>query len=185
LGCSWDGIFFFSRKSNEENSMSNTLKLEAHGDREIVMTRAFDAPRQLVFEAFTRPDLLRQWLLGPPGWTMPVCEVDLRVGGRYRYVWRNEKGVGMTAGGTYREIVVPERIVATETFEPPWYPGECTNTLLMREEGGRTILTQTLRYESNAAREMVIKSPMESGVAISYDRLEQMLAAQNAAGQKK
>ena len=127
--------------------MNNTLKLQAHGDREIVMTRAFDAPRHLVFEAFTRPDLLRQWLLGPPGWTMPVCEVDLRVGGKYRYVWRNDKGVEMTAGGTYREIVAPERIVATETFEPPWYPGVCTNTLLMLEEGGRTILTQTLRYE--------------------------------------
>jgi uncharacterized protein YndB with AHSA1/START domain len=165
--------------------MNNTLKLQAHGDREIVMTRAFDAPRHLVFEAFTRPDLLRQWLLGPPGWTMPVCEVDLRVGGKYRYVWRNDKGVEMTAGGTYREIVAPERIVATETFEPPWYPGVCTNTLLMLEEGGRTILTQTLRYESSAAREMVIKSPMEGGVAISYERLEQMLAGQNIAQAKK
>lgn len=91
----------------------------------------------------------------------------------------------MTATGTYREIVAPERIVATETFEPPWYPGECTNTLLMREEGGRTILTQTLRYESNAARELVIKSPMEGGVAISYERLEQMLAAPNIVGAKK
>ena len=84
--------------------MSNTLKLEAHGDREIIMTRAFDAPRHLVFEAFTRPDLLRRWLLGPPGWTMPVCEVDLRVGGRYRYVWRNENGTEMTAGGILRIV---------------------------------------------------------------------------------
>jgi hypothetical protein len=75
--------------------------------------------------------------------------------------------------------------VATETFEPPWYPGECTNTLLLREEGGRTTLSQTLRYESNAAREMVIKSPMEGGVAISFDRLEQMLVGQNIAGAKK
>ena len=90
----------------------------------------------------------------------------------------------MTAGGTYREIVAPERIVATETFEPPWYPGECTNTFLLREDGGRTIVTQTLRYESNVAREFVIKSPMEGGVAISYDRLEQMLAAPSAAGSK-
>ena len=165
--------------------MINELKLQAQGDREIIMTRSFNAPRHLLFEAFTQPDLLRQWLLGPPGWTMPVCEVDLRIGGTYRYVWRNDKGVEMTATGTYREIVAPERIVATETFEPPWYPGECTNTLLMREEGGRTILTQTLRYESNAARELVIKSPMEGGVAISYERLEQMLAAPNIIGAKK
>jgi len=164
--------------------MTNTLKLEAHGDREIVMTRAFNAPRHLVFEAFTRPDLLRQWLLGPPGWTMPVCEVDLRVGGRYRYVWRNDQGVEMTASGSFREIVAPDRIVASETFDPAWYPGECLNTMGLKEEGGRTLFTQTLRYESNAAREMVMKSPMEGGVAISYDRLEQMLAEQNMAGAK-
>jgi len=164
--------------------MTNTLKLEAHGDREIVMTRAFNAPRHLVFEALTRSDLLRQWLLGPPGWAMPVCEVDLRVGGKYRFVWRNDKGVEMTASGSYREIVAPERIVATETFDPPWYPGECTNTMALKQEGGRTLLTQTLRYESNAARELVIKSPMESGVAISYDRLEQLVAAPNPAGTK-
>jgi uncharacterized protein YndB with AHSA1/START domain len=165
--------------------MTNSLKLEAHGDREIVMTRAFNAPRHLVFEAFTRPDLLRQWLLGPPGWAMPVCEVDLRVGGKYRYVWRNNKGVEMAASGTFREIIAPERIVASETFDPPWYPGECMNTMALKEESGRTLLTQTLRYESNAAREMVIKSPMEGGVAVSYDRLEQMLAGQNIAGAKK
>jgi len=164
--------------------MNNPLKLEARGDRKIIMTRSFNAPRHRVFEAFTQPDLLRQWLLGPPGWTMPICEVDLRVGGTYRYVWRNDKGVEMIAVGTYREIVAPERIVATESFDPPWYPGECTNTLLMREEGGRTILTQTLQYESNAAREVVIKSPMKGGVAISYDRLAQMLAGQNIAGAK-
>jgi uncharacterized protein YndB with AHSA1/START domain len=165
--------------------MSNALKLEAHGDREIVMTRAFDAPRRLVFEAFTRPDLLRRWLLGPPGWTMPVCEVDLRVGGGYRYMWRNEKGTEMSASGIYREIVVPERIVASETFDPPWYPGECIISFVLRESGGKTILTQTLHYESHAAREVVIKSPMESGVVMSYDRLESMLKSSDFATAQK
>jgi uncharacterized protein YndB with AHSA1/START domain len=165
--------------------MSNALKLEAHGDREIVMTRVFHAPRRLVFEAFTRPDLLRRWLLGPPGWTMPVCEVDLRVGGRYRYMWRNEKGTEMSAGGIYREIIVPERIVATETFEPPWYPGECTITFVLRESGGKSTLTQTLHYESHAAREVVFQSPMESGVVISYNRLEELLATPDFAAEQK
>lgn len=165
--------------------MNNALKLEAHGEREIIMTRAFDAPRHLVFEAFTRPDLLHRWLLGPPGWTMPVCEVDLRVGGRYRYVWRNENGTEMTAGGIYREIVVPERIVASETFDPPWYPGECTISFALSESGGKTTLTQTLRYESQAAREIVIKSPMESGVVMSYDRLEAMLTSSDFAAAQK
>jgi uncharacterized protein YndB with AHSA1/START domain len=165
--------------------MKNALKLEALGDREIVMTRAFHAPRRLVFEAFTKPDLLRRWLLGPPGWTMPVCKVDLRVGGSYRYVWRNEKGTEMGAHGIYREVVVPERIVATETFDPPWYPGECIISSVLREAAGTTTLTQTLQYESHAAREVVIQSPMESGVAISYDRLEEMLATSDLAGSKK
>jgi uncharacterized protein YndB with AHSA1/START domain len=164
---------------------TGTLKVSTTGDREIVMTRAFDAPRRLVFEAFTKPDLLRRWLLGPPGWTMPVCEVDLRVGGRYRYVWRNEKGTEMSASGVYREVVAPERIVATETFEPPWYPGECVNTFVLSEAGGKTTVTQTLRYESNAAREVVIQSPMEGGVAMSYGRLEEMLASSDFATAQK
>ncbi len=98
----------------------STLKVEAHGDRQIVITRLFDAPRRLVFDAFTKPDLVRRWLLGPPGWSMPICEIDFRVGGRYRYLWRNETGTEMGMGGIYKEIFAPERIVATERFEQPW-----------------------------------------------------------------
>ena len=88
-----------------------TLKVTARGEREIVIERGFEAPRQLVFDAYTKPELIRKWLLGPEGWTMPVCKVDLRVGGKYRYVWRNQHGMEMGMGGEYREIVVPERIV--------------------------------------------------------------------------
>src|SRR5262245_47026828 len=101
------------------------LKVTAQGEHEIVMTRAFDAPRDLVFEAFTRPELLRRWLLGPPGWSMVVCDIDLKVGGTYRYVWRRDSdGTDMGMGGVYREIVAPERIVSTERFDESWYPGE-------------------------------------------------------------
>src|SRR5437588_12693017 len=100
------------------------LKLTTRGDREIVITRAFDAPRKRVFDAFTKPELVKQWLLGPPGWSMPVCEIDLRVGGKYRYVWRRDSdGTDMGMGGVYREIVAPERIVATEKFDQSWYSG--------------------------------------------------------------
>jgi uncharacterized protein YndB with AHSA1/START domain len=155
----------------------NKLKVEARGDREIVMTRAFDAPRHLVFDAFTKPDLLRQWMLGPPGWSMPVCEIDFRVGGRYRYVWAHRDGAEMGAGGVYKEIVVPERIVATERFDQPWYPGEGLGTIVLTEHAGKTMLTQTLLYESSDARDMVLRSPMESGVAMSYDQLEHLLAS--------
>ena len=155
-----------------------TLKLTTPSDREIAMTRVFDAPRQLVFDAHTKPDLVRQWLLGPPGWSMPVCEMDLRVGGTYRWVWRHDtNGTEMGMGGVYREIVAPERLVTTERFDDAWYPGEALNTLVLIEQGGRTTLTQTMRYESRAARDAVIKSNMEKGVAASYDRLADLLAS--------
>jgi uncharacterized protein YndB with AHSA1/START domain len=154
-----------------------TLKLTIRGDREIVMTRVFDAPRTLVFDAFTKPDLVRKWLLGPEGWTMPVCEIDLRVGGSYRYVWRNATGIEMGMGGVYREIVAPERIVATERFDQSWYPGEAVDTITLAEQSGKTTLTQTILYDSREAREVVLKSPMESGVVASYDRLAGLLAS--------
>ena len=155
--------------------MKNTLKVSAAGDREIVITRAFDAPRNLVFDAHTKPELVRRWLLGPPGWTMPVCEIDLRVGGKYRYVWRNESGTEMGMGGVFREIVRPERLVATELFDESWYPGEALDTSVFLEEDGKTTLTLTVLYESREARDGVLKSPMEQGMAIGYDRLEQLL----------
>lgn len=158
------------------------LKVTTRGDREIVMTRSFDAPRKLVFDAFTKPELIRQWLLGPPGWSMPVCEVDLRVGGKYRYMWRHTNGNQMGMGGMYREIVPPERIVATEKFDESWYPGEEVGTVELVEKAGRTTLTQTILYESREARDGVMKSPMESGVAAGYNRLEQLLSTLEAEG---
>jgi uncharacterized protein YndB with AHSA1/START domain len=153
-----------------------TFKVSAHGDREIMMTRAFAVPRTLVFDAFTRPELVRQWLLGPPGWSMPVCEIDLRVGGSYRYVWRHEKGQEMGMGGVFREIVPPERIVSTEKFDQAWYPGEAVGTVMLTEQNGKTTVTTIVAYQSAEAREAVLKSPMEQGVAAGYNRLEEVLA---------
>jgi uncharacterized protein YndB with AHSA1/START domain len=153
------------------------LQIKANGDREIVMTRVFDAPRKLVFDAFTKPELLKQWLLGPPGWSMPVCEIDLRIGGRYRYVWRRDTdGTEMGCGGVYREIVPPERLVHTEQFDNPWYPGESLITTVLDEQRGKTTLTARMLYESRDARDGILKSGMESGVAASYDRLAELLA---------
>jgi len=135
-----------------------------------------------VFDAHTKPELVKRWLLGPPGWTMPVCEIDLRVGGKYRWVWRSDNdGSTMGIGGVYREIVAPERIVTTERFDEAWYPGEGLNTLVLIEKGARTALTQTMRYESKAARDAVLKSGMEKGVEASYDRLAELLASMPAA----
>jgi uncharacterized protein YndB with AHSA1/START domain len=155
------------------------LKVEARGEREIVMTRTFNAPRKLVFEAFTRPDLLKRWLFGPDDWSLPVCEVDLRIGGKYRYVWRSSKdGQEMGAGGVYREIVAPERIVATERFDEAWYEGEALLTFTFTERDAKTLLTQTILYESRGARDAVLKSDMETGLGMSYDRLAQMVEKQ-------
>src|SRR5262245_47709117 len=157
--------------------MKNLLKVRSQGEREIVITRSFDAPRQLVFDAHTKPELVKRWLLGPPGWTMPVCEIDLRVGGKYRYVWQKDEGTRMGMGGVFREIVPPARLVATEKFDESWYPREAVDTTVFVEEGAKTTITMTVLYESRDAREIVLKSPMEEGMAAGYDRLEELMAS--------
>ena len=155
--------------------MTNELEVKALGELEVVMTRTFDAPRPLVFDAWTKPELLRQWLGAFGGWTMPVCEIDLWVGGAYRYVWKNENGTEMGVSGVYRKIVVPECIVATERFDDAWYPGEALLTHVLTERDGRTTSTLTMHYESKEARDVVLASPMESGVVAGYEVLDGLL----------
>jgi uncharacterized protein YndB with AHSA1/START domain len=155
---------------------STRFSITAHGEREIVVTRVFDAPRQLVFDAYTKPELIKRWLLGPDGWSMPICETDLRTGGKYRYVWKNETdGHEMGMGGVYREVISPERIVVTEVFDEAWYPGEAVDTIVLVEQNGMTTLTQTILYNSRETRDVVLKSPAQTGMAASYDRLEKFL----------
>lgn len=158
------------------------LRVEAHGDRELVMTRDFDAPRHLVYQALTTPALVKRWLGVMNGWTMDVCEIDLRVGGGYRYLWRQAGGGEMGMRGVYREIVPDVRIVSTETFDESWYPGDAVGTAELREKDGRTTLTTTVRYSSREARDAVLASPMESGVAKGYDALDAVLASQRTGG---
>jgi uncharacterized protein YndB with AHSA1/START domain len=154
----------------------STLKVTTPSDREIALTREFNAPRQLVWDAHTKPELVKKWLLGPPGWSMPVCRIDLRVGGSYRYEWRNDAdGTTMAMGGTYKEVKPIERIVQTEKFDDPWYEGEAVSTFTLKEQGSKTTLTTTVRYASKAVRDSVIKSGMTTGVEQSFDRLEKEL----------
>ena len=153
------------------------LKITTPSDRELAMTRAFDAPRGMVFDAFTKPELIKRWLGVRAGWTMPVCEVDLRVGGKYRYVWRGPNKADMGMGGVFREIVRPERVVATELFDEAWYPGEAVDTTRFVEKGGKTTVTTTVLYASKEARDGVLKSPMATGVEESYQVLDAMLAS--------
>ncbi len=154
-----------------------TLKVTTPSDREIAMTRVFDAPRNLVFDAYSKPELLKRWLGVHGGWSLVVCEIDLRMGGAYRYVWRGPNGADMGMRGVYREVVPPERIVATESFDQSWYPGDALSTITLVEQGGRTTLTLTVLYESREARDAVLKSPMEQGVAAGFDKLAELLAS--------
>ncbi len=156
--------------------MRGGLQVTTPTEREIAMTRVFDAPRHLVFDAYTKPELLKRWLGVHNGWSLAVCEIDLRVGGKYRYLWRGPSGEEMGMGGVYREIVPPSRLVSTERFDQSWYPGEAVDTLELVEHGGKTTLTLTIRYESRAARDEVLKSPMEQGMAAGFNQLETVLA---------
>jgi len=153
---------------------SNTFKVSTPGDYEIVMVRDFEAPAEMVFDALTKPDLVKRWLLGPPGWTMPVCEIDLRVGGSWRYVWRSEeKGCEFGMHGEYREILRPHRIVHTEFFGE----GESLVISSLASEGDTTTLTMTMRFNSRAERDQTLETGMADGVAASYDRLDDIVSA--------
>jgi uncharacterized protein YndB with AHSA1/START domain len=155
--------------------MKNTgnLQVTTPTDREIVMTRVFDAPRRLVYDAFTKPDLLRRWF-GPRGWSLVTCEVDLRVGGSFRFVLRGSDGRELGMRGVYRELVPPERSVHIESFDE--YPGESLVTAVLVEQRGKTTLSVTILYPSREVRDAVIQSGMEHGAAESYDKLAEMLA---------
>jgi uncharacterized protein YndB with AHSA1/START domain len=157
--------------------MTKTLTVTTPSDREIALSRVFDAPRTLVFDALTRPDLVQRWMLGSMNAAMPVCEIDLKVGGSYRFVWRNPDGSEFAMHGVYREIVRPERLVNTQQFETAWLPGEAILTTTLIENGGKTTFTCTTLYETREVRDKILKSGMESGASASYDRLENLLAA--------
>ena len=143
-------------------------------DEEICLTRLFDAPRQLVFEAMTKPEHIKRWWGRlSEGHSVPVCEVDLRVGGKWRFVNRHPQGE-VAFYGEYREIDAPNRVVFTEIFEQ--YPDTVSVvTSVFTEEAGKTRLTATVRYPSKQVRDIVIESGMSRGAGISYDRLEDLV----------
>ena len=155
------------------NSVGETA-FTTPSDTEIAMSRIFDAPRSLVFEAFTNAEHLRHWMLGPEGWTMPVCEIDLRPGGAWHFVWRNDDGTEMEMTGEYREITAPERMVSTESWGGDW-PETIVTLTLDEAQDGKTRMTQTVLYPSTEARDAALETGMKDGAAISYDRLAEYL----------
>jgi uncharacterized protein YndB with AHSA1/START domain len=152
---------------------SGALQVTLPSDKEILMERAFDAPRHLVFEAMNRPEYVRRWWCCFDGWTMPVCDIDFRVGGGYRYVMVGPDGSEVAFRGVYREIDAPARVVHTEIFEP--FPDEetvCTVTL--DERDGKTFYRCHILHKTTAGRDGHIASGMESGAGIALDRLEEV-----------
>jgi uncharacterized protein YndB with AHSA1/START domain len=154
---------------------TDTLTITTPSSCEVEMTRMFDAPRRLVFDALTRPELLKRWLEAP-GRTLEVCEIDFRVGGAYRFVWRGPGKTDVGTRGVYREIAAPGRIVNNEAWED-WDAGETLVTTTLAESGGRTLLTSTVLFPSEDVRDAVLKAGMQNGAAASYDKLAAMLAS--------
>lgn len=152
---------------------TGTLKVVTQGDREVIMTRVFDAPRALVYDAFFKPELVKQWF-GPHGWSLTTCDIDYRVGGGFRYILQGPGGRTMGMSGRYRELSRPERSIHMESFDD--FPGEAQVTSIFTEENGKTTLTVTILSPSREARDAVIKSGMEHGAAETYDRLAELLA---------
>ena len=154
---------------------TRNLDVSFQGEREIVLTRAFEAPRELVFDCFTKPELVKRWLFGPADWSLPVCEIDLREGGAIRYVWRHPDKPDMGMSGVFREIARPERIVHTEVFDVDWTGGETRVTTELGEQDGETTVTTTVRYAYREAREGALKTGMTAGISRTYDRLDELL----------
>jgi len=150
-------------------------------DREVKVVRSFRAERPVVYRAFTEPALVQRWLLGPPGWSMPVCEMDVRVGGRYRWRWRNSEDQSEFGFfGTFREVQPPSRLVHTETFDPGSlgnvHPeSESLVTVAFVEDSGLTTVTTLIDFGSKEARDAAVATGMTDGMESSYQLLDQVL----------
>jgi uncharacterized protein YndB with AHSA1/START domain len=163
--------------------MGNASKLGVTqpNDREVHVSRVFNAPPAVVFDAFTKPQLVKRWMLGPPGWTMPVCEMDLRVGGKFTWRWRGEDGKEFGFSGEFKEVVRPSRIVHTENFDPGdvggTMGGEALVTSEFKPQAGGTLYTVKIRYQSKADRDAAVKTGMTDGMEMSYVKLDSLLVA--------
>jgi uncharacterized protein YndB with AHSA1/START domain len=153
-------------------------------DREVTVTRSFRAPRTLVYRAYTEPQLLQRWLTGPPGWSMPVCEMDVRVGGRYRWRWQSDQdGSEFGFTGTFREVQAPSKLVHTQAYDPGTvgggYPGQdAIVTVAFAEDAGVTTVTTSIDFGSREARDAAVATGMTDGMEQSYQMLDRVLSGQ-------
>jgi uncharacterized protein YndB with AHSA1/START domain len=168
----------------KEDAMKDTLKISTPNDREVSVTRLFEAPATALFDAMTKPEILERWY-GQEGWSLIVCDIDLNVGGKWRFVSRLPNGKEIGQLGVYREIVPGKRLVNTENWED-WDAGECLVTTEFEAQGdGTTLLRSTTRFASEEVRDFILKSGFEGSVEIFYDRLEGQLAASRTQGVSK
>ena len=168
-------------KAQQATATKHKSTVTLPNDRDVVVVRSFNAPRTLVFDAWTTPALVQRWLLGPPGWTMPVCEMDVRPGGKFKWRWRSEEsGAEFGFSGEFREVVRPSRIVHVERYDPGDVGGEMGEALVtseLAEKNGVTTQTMTIRYESKAVRDAALKTGMTDGMEQSFKKLDELLAA--------
>jgi uncharacterized protein YndB with AHSA1/START domain len=152
-----------------------SLTLTTPTDKEIAINRVFQAPREMVFDCYTKPELLRRWMFGPDGWTFAVCEMDLRVGGKYRYLWQGPDNASLGISGVYQSIFKPEKIVNTQLFDEDWTGGEAIVTLCLTEQHEQTIAITTILHSSKQARDLALQTGMEHGMEMGFERLEALL----------
>jgi len=156
-----------------EADRSGVTTYETPSDTEIVITRFVEAPGEQVFDAWTKPEHVTQWMLGPAGWTMPVCDIDLRPGGAWRFVWRSPEGTELDMTGEYREVSRPDRLVSTERWGDPW--PETLQTIDFREDDHGTTIVCTVLYPTRGARDAALDTGMKEGMDQSFDRLTALL----------
>ena len=159
--------------------MSTKTDVATPSQREITVTRRFAATRDRVFDAFTRPELVRRWMHGPSGWRLETCEIDRQAGGAIRYEWKNDAGESMGMSGAFREVDAPARTVHTELFDEDWTGGETIVTTEFREDGDGTIVTITTRFVSREARDAALATGMADGMEQSFKELDAALAAES------
>ncbi|MGE3960194.1 MAG: SRPBCC family protein [Dehalococcoidia bacterium] len=159
-----------------DTTLADTFTVTLPSDTEVLMTRIFDAPPRMVWDAYTKPELVRQWLLGPDGWDMPVCDIDLRVGGSYAYRWAHPEQGAFGSGGEFLEVDPTSRLVSTERMEG--FDGESHVVITFEEAAsGRTLFSMLQRFESKEARDGAVATGMADGVAVSFNRLDAVLGS--------
>jgi uncharacterized protein YndB with AHSA1/START domain len=150
-------------------------------DREVLVIRQFDAPRDLVYKAYTTPELVQRWLLGPPGWSMPVCEMDVRVGGKFRWRWRSDAdGKEFGFYGEFREVAAPGKLVHTEYYDPGEVSGDMGDgslvTTTLTEKNRITTMTVLMHFRTKEARDAAVSTGMTDGMETSYQLLDTLLS---------